>query len=106
MSTQRQEEIPKWSKLGNSENSWYNIFRKRKGVISQGYSGKAQGATGLTDGSNLVYWATYTYTYKQKNKRNVYVLCAGAENPKAATDFIQNTQRVPPFQKQTRRQHK
>ena len=64
MSTQRQEEIPKWSKLGNSENSWYNIFRKRKGVISQGYSGKAQGATGLTDGSNLVYWATYTYTYK------------------------------------------
>ena len=32
--------------------------------MSRGYSEKAHAATGLTDGSNLVYCATYMYTYK------------------------------------------
>ena len=30
MSTQRQAEIQKGSKLGNSENPWYNIYIKKK----------------------------------------------------------------------------
>ena len=29
-----------------------------------GFSEKARAATGQTDGSNLVYCATYMYTYK------------------------------------------
>ena len=66
MSTQRQAEFPKGSKLGNSENPWYNIFRKRKGVISQEHSEKAQAATVLVYGNN---------------RR------AGAEKAKAAGDF-------------------
>ena len=63
MSTQWQAEFPKGAKLENSENPWYNIFRKRE-VMCQGFSEKAHAATGLTDGSNLVYCATYMYTYK------------------------------------------
>ena len=63
MSTQRQAEFPKGAKLENSENPWYNIFRKRE-VMCQGFSEKAHAATGQTDGSNLVYWLTITYTYK------------------------------------------
>ena len=34
--------------------------------MSQGLSEKAHAATGQTDGSNLVYCPTITYTYKQK----------------------------------------
>lgn len=32
--------------------------------MSQGFSEKPRAATGQTDGSNLVYCATYMYTYK------------------------------------------
>ena len=32
--------------------------------MSRELSEKAHAATGLTDGSNLVYCVTYTYTYK------------------------------------------
>ena len=32
--------------------------------MSRGHSEKAHAATDLTDGSNLVYCATYMYTYK------------------------------------------
>ena len=56
-------EIWHGSKLENSENPWYNIFRKRE-VMSQGFSEKARVATDQTDGSNLVYCPTITYTYK------------------------------------------
>ena len=45
MSTQRQTEIPKESKLGKSKNLWYNIFRKKREVMSQGFSEKAHAAT-------------------------------------------------------------
>ena len=41
------------------------IYLERKGkAMSQGLSEKAHAATGLTDGSNLVYCATIYYTYK------------------------------------------
>ena len=65
--------------------------------MSQGLSEKAHAATGQTDGSNLVYCVTYMYTYKQKEHLYEYVICAGAEKPKAATIVIQNAQLVPPF---------
>ena len=58
--------------------------------MSRGHSEKAHAATGLTDGSNLVYCATYMYTYKQKEYLYKYVICAGAENPKPATGIFQN----------------
>jgi hypothetical protein len=45
MSTQQQAEFPNGSKLGKSENPWYNIFRKRE-VMSQGFSEKPRAATG------------------------------------------------------------
>lgn len=66
--------------------------------MSRGLSEKAQAATGQTDGSNLVYCPTITYTYKQKGCLYEYVICARAENPKAATRLFQNAQLVPPFQ--------
>ena len=58
--------------------------------MSRGYSEKAHAATGLTDGSNLVYCVTYMYTYKQKEYLYKYVICAGAENPNPATGIFQN----------------
>ena len=66
MSTQQQAEFPNRSKLGKSENPWYNIFRKRE-VISQGFSEKAHAATGLTDGNNLVYCATCMYLVRHSD---------------------------------------
>ena len=68
--------------------------------MSQGLSEKAHAATGLTDGSNLVYCATIYYTYKQKKYLYEYVICAGAEKPNPATHLFQNAQLVPPFQNQ------
>ena len=40
------------------------ICKEKEKATSHGYSEKAQAATDLTAGSNLVYCATYTYTYK------------------------------------------
>lgn len=68
--------------------------------MSRGLSGKAQAATDLTADSNLVYCATYTYTYKQKGCLYEYVICALAENPNPATRLFQNVKLVPPFQNQ------
>lgn len=65
--------------------------------MSRGYSEKAHVATGQTDGSNLVYCATYMYTYKQKEHLYKYVICAGAENPNPATGIFQNVPLLPPF---------
>ena len=65
--------------------------------MSQGHSEKAHAATGLTDGSNLVYCPTITYTYKQKGCLYEYVICAGAENPNPATGMIQNFPLPPLF---------
>ena len=65
--------------------------------MSQGLSEKAHAATGMTSGSNLVYCATIYYTYKQKEHLYKYVICAGAENPNAATGMIQNVPLPPLF---------
>ena len=67
--------------------------------MSQGFSEKPRTATGQSDGSNLVYCPTITYTYKQKGCLYEYVICAGAENPNAATGMFQNVPLPPPFLK-------
>ena len=58
--------------------------------MSQGLSEKAHAATNFAKGSNLVYWGTYMYTYKQKEHLYEYVICAGVENPNPATGIFQN----------------
>ena len=62
MQTRRQAEFPNESKLGKSENPWYNIFRKRE-VMCLEFSEKAHAATGQTDGSNLVCCAIYHHSF-------------------------------------------
>lgn len=76
MPTQRRSEFPTSSKLGKSENLWYNIFRNKGKAMSQGHSEKAHAAMVQTDGSNLVYCATIMYTciYKGGNPKNAQLV--------------------------------